>query len=430
MPEGRDTRDESRDVAQKRRVVAAGENGVDEPLEGRLVALVGLRPTRARLRFAHRFEHVLLEPGLRVLEPSAIGEVIDPAAGPGRRPDADERLINEIFGVRVRRQAPFDRLSVAVIQPPPTGDGAAPLRRAFAERVETRADVGAALRVMSVRADKGRRPRAGALGVRAVQTAHRVVERPFGRAADLVPRHQGHVDVERRVLHALGRRRTACLLQALDERQTRASRILPEHAVANRFDFAHGLAARPVARPLDGALDDRDIVRMRSAGAAVDVSAVYGKRGNVLDDGSLHFIVIPSAARDLLLRPPSKSRSLAALGMTGCGTEEPGDASDISVQCALENLHLPAVGDVGEGSTRQAARRAVGALDRGATFRIEKDILEVVEEFVARRALHWPRRAELLTRRQDLFHDDRKWLASLRARRALLHLGAQPLEIA
>ena len=116
--------------------------------------------------------------------------------------------------------------------------------------------------------------------------------------------------------------------------------------------------------------------------------------------------------------------------MTGCGAEKPGDASDISVQCALENLHLPGVGDVGEGSTRQAARRAVGALDRGATFRIEKDILEVVEEFVARRALHWPRRAELLTGRQDLFHDDRKWLASLRPRRALLHLGAQPLEIA
>src|SRR5207237_190374 len=101
-----------------------------------------------------------------------------------------------------------------------------------------------------------------------------------------------------------------------------------------------------------------------------------------------------------------------------------------TARSTTETSSLSAVGDGAGGSTRQPARRAVGALDRGATFRIEKDILEVIEEFVARRALHWPRRAELLTRGQDLFHDDRKWLASLRPRRALLHLGAQSLEIA
>src|SRR5205823_386868 len=115
-------RNEPRDIGQKGSIVATGKDGVDEALERGLVAFVRLGPTGSRFRLARGFEHVLLDTPFSVLEPSVVGQIIDAAARPRRGPDADERLINQIFSIRVRRKPAFHSRAVPVVETPPASD--------------------------------------------------------------------------------------------------------------------------------------------------------------------------------------------------------------------------------------------------------------------------------------------------------------------
>ena len=138
---------------------------------------------------------------------------------------------------------------MALVEPAPSRDAALPLRRAFAQDVEPGAQIGAALGVVRVRAGERRGPRAGAIGVRAMETAKGVVERAIGSAADLVARRQRDVDIERSVLDAFGGGGSARLLQPLHEGEPRVGGGVGGRGAANEIDRRILLARAPRSLP-------------------------------------------------------------------------------------------------------------------------------------------------------------------------------------
>ena len=112
--------------------------------------------------------------------------------------------------------SPSTSVLVAAVQARPAGQGGAPLARHLGEHRDPRSDVLAALGVVGGGGEQAVRPALQALGVQAVERRHRDAER-LRLAADLVERDQPVVDVERRVLHGLGRDRAGRLLDLLHE---------------------------------------------------------------------------------------------------------------------------------------------------------------------------------------------------------------------
>src|SRR5689334_2254957 len=132
------------------------------------------------------------------------------------------------------------------VQSTPTPDDALPVARHFAQRVEARAHVRAAFRIVRVRTNEARRPVASSLDTLLVEPLNGAGERLVRRATDLVAREQRHVSVERRVLDALRRGGSAQLLEPAHEFS--AFRVLSGLATDDRRDVVDDLRLGMLAR--------------------------------------------------------------------------------------------------------------------------------------------------------------------------------------
>ena len=103
------------------------------------------------------------------------------------------------------------------VQSAPATNGALPVVRQLRERAEPRANVGAALGVVRVRREESGRPSFCAKLVGVMQSFDGVGQRLVRPSADLIARGERHVDIERGVFDALGRRGCAELLESLCE---------------------------------------------------------------------------------------------------------------------------------------------------------------------------------------------------------------------
>jgi len=103
------------------------------------------------------------------------------------------------------------------VQAAPAPDDSMPVVRHFAQRVQTRANVGAPFRIVRVRAEKARRPVASSFDVRVMESPDGLGQWMVRRSADFVAREQRHVAIQRGVFHALCRGRSAQLLESCDE---------------------------------------------------------------------------------------------------------------------------------------------------------------------------------------------------------------------
>ena len=279
------------------------EDGRHEVGERALVVGVGFDPRRANLGFARRFERVANQSLLGRLAPRAVGQVVDPAASTRRRPERDENLIEQIFGVRVGRHSAVHRAPVLGVQPSPATNGALPVVRQLGERAESRANVGAALGVVRVRREQPGRPSFGAKLVGVVQAPDGVGQRLVRPAADLVARGERHIDIERGVFDALRRRRRAELLKALCELDalegSRRRRPTPSRTSTMKLTMCARRAVGDGARRR--AADDA-AVRLIRRRARVDICSIDRQRDDERDERRRQILrrpTLPIGARDL-----------------------------------------------------------------------------------------------------------------------------------
>ena len=121
------------------------------------------------------------------------------AGGPG----ADQRLVQEILVVAVRRDATVHLTLEAAADHPPAADVRGPCRGHLREHADAGAHVLATLGVVGGRADERVGPPLQSPRVFLMKGGHGFAV-AGGLATHLVERHEPVVDVERRVLHALG----------------------------------------------------------------------------------------------------------------------------------------------------------------------------------------------------------------------------------
>ncbi|HVD28628.1 MAG TPA: hypothetical protein VNC79_09030, partial [Mycobacteriales bacterium] len=167
------------------------------------------------------------------------------------RPGADQRLPQQVLGVRVQHGRPQVRGGRA-----PPGDLVGPLLRQLGEAREPGPDVLAALGVVS--GQGGHRVRPGrelpaAPGVQLVDRHAQV----RGVAADLVERRESQPAVERGVLDALGHHRAAGLLEPDHELvPVRAAALVAQRQLHQQVEGALPVLGQPIAGHSGGRADD------------------------------------------------------------------------------------------------------------------------------------------------------------------------------
>ena len=252
-----------------------------------LVGGVGRGPVGVELALAHRFLEGRLDALAIGLEPGGIGvlEQLD-------RPGADQKLVEQILVVAIRRRVILDLAASGTDQAAPALHLARPFLRHVCEHGEARTCVLSALGVVGGGCQHRARPMLRTLCIGLVEGAGGNAE-PLGFAADLVEGDEPVVAIEGGILQTFGHHRTAVLLQL--HRETKHA-----GAVEAALRFRGQAAGQQVMQEVEyRGVDDRVMpARLgESPGEGAPVCAVLV--GVELDIGAID----RKAGDDLLDRP-------------------------------------------------------------------------------------------------------------------------------
>ena len=126
--------------SQKASTRATGEQLVDEVRQRVVVVRVRVHPAGMNLCLAHRLLNVLLDPVAELL-----GQLWSKWL---QRPGAEERLVNKVLVVAIRRSLAVDPGLLGSVLAAPGSQGVAPAFGNLGEHVQTRSNVGAALGIV------------------------------------------------------------------------------------------------------------------------------------------------------------------------------------------------------------------------------------------------------------------------------------------